>query len=178
MNTNTYSISFDTLIEKNPHIACCRDLQKTIMNLLFFATGVLFLFISNKMLPTGNDAKFILSTLGVCMAAISIVYLVHGGKSYRYLPLGSRMRRGTRFFSRTAEEYFTQLSEEDGEDSWPTPIEDKNGGIRVEYIYDDTAGYLLLLPSIYEDLTYRPLRSGLCVKGARARELSELLDLN
>lgn len=178
MNTYTYHPSFDTLIEQNPHIVCRRDKRKTAFNLLSFAIGILFIFLSNRVLTAGNEAKFLLSSVGVCMVGIALIYLIHGGRCYLYLPAQSRMTRGTKFYSRTAEEYFRHLQETDTEDTWSSPIEDRNGGIRIEYIYGEADGYLLLLPSIYEDLTYQPLGRELLFSGAQAKEIAKQLGLD
>lgn len=178
MNTETQKISFDTLIAENPQIKCCRDRRKTIQNALFLLVGIAFIFVANMLGTAGNDTKLILSSIGICIVGIAAIYLVHGGRGYRYVPSQSRMKRGTKFFSRTAEGFFRNIERLDKEDEWTLPIEDSNGGVRVEYIFDESNSFLMLLPSIYEELFYRPLHKEILFSGSRAKEMIRSLNLD
>lgn len=178
MNTTSYNIDFDTLIAQHPSIEKHRDKSKTVIYLLFFLVGIAIVLISNKTLATGNEAKLILSSIGICVTGVATIFLIHGGRSYFYQPKKSSMTRGTKFFSRTAEGYFRTLDEKCSEDEWNSPSEDVNGGIKVEYIFDESLDFLMIYPCIYEDLVYYPICKEFVFSGSKARDMVLSLNLN
>ena len=175
---NNNNENLRSLLEKDPHIICKQNHNRTWGYCCGIVTGILLCLYPYTGQSENEKFNMLLVIVGIICVAVFCLRLLLSKKMLMEIESNASLSLGEKFYPLTSEPKLLNLLEE-SEDAKNHPLnEDVNGGIVVEYACSIDKQIIYLTASRWDNLMYIPTMSMQRYDGETAKNICRYLNIS